>query len=89
MRRKFLTDAGKTTNGQTIRKHIDLVHSCDCKIWTVKDYDDGVVIFWGLSDFCIIGKPKTDDGTDSEEMELKNTMPLHIGAFILSISKGL
>ena len=50
------------------------------------DYNEHVLDYWKLPDENYIGKMKKDDGLD-DDCDNKNTLPVHLGAFILSNSK--
>ena len=50
------------------------------------EYDDSVLEFWRLATGNYVVKLQKDDGLDVDN-DVKNTLPSHLGAFILSNSK--
>ena len=50
------------------------------------EYDENVSDYWKLPNGYYIVKLKKDDGLDGDR-DVKKTLPSHLGAFILSISK--
>ena len=49
------------------------------------EYDDNVLDYWRLPNGNYIVKYEKDDGLDCEN-DVKNTLPSHLGGFILSNS---
>ena len=74
--------------GQTIRKDIEEEFSCKTEHWMKTEFDDRVKDYWKLANGNYIVKMSLDEGID-KEVEDKNTMPSHLGAFILSNSKRI
>ena len=74
--------------GVQIRKDID--QSCKCKSqhWMETEYDEIVLDYWKLPNGNYIVKLKKDDGLEGDN-DVKNTLPCHLGAFILSNSKRI
>ena len=52
------------------------------------EYDDDVFDYWRLPNGNYLVKLKKDDGLDGDN-DVKNTLPSHLGAFILSNSKRI
>ena len=52
------------------------------------EYDENVLEYWKLPNGYYIVKVKKDDGLDGKN-DVKNTLPSHLGAFILSNSKRI
>ena len=52
------------------------------------EYDDNVLDYWRLPNGIYIVNLKKDDGLDGDN-DVKNTLPSHLGAFILSNSKRI
>ena len=72
--------------GVQIRRDIDEFYKCQSDYWMQTEYDENVLDYWGLPNgFCIV-KMKKDDGLDGDN-DVKNTLPSHLEAFILSNSK--
>ena len=69
-----------------IRKDIDQSYRCKSQHWMKTEYDDNVLDYWRLPNGNYIVKLKKDDGLDDNN-NVKNTLPNHLGAFILSNSK--
>ena len=74
--------------GENIRKDINEKYSCKSEHWMSTQYDENVLDYWKLLNGEYIVKLKEDDGLDSE-IDIKNTMPSHLGSFILSNSKRI
>ena len=51
-----------------------------------KQYDDIVLVYWRLQNSIYIVKLKKNDGLDGDN-DVKNTLPSHLGAFVLSNTK--
>ena len=56
--------------------------------WMSTEHDERVLEHWKLPTRDYIVNLKQNDGLESET-NLKNTMPAHLGSFILSISKRI
>ena len=52
------------------------------------EYDENVLDYWKLPNGNYIVKLKKGDGLD-DDCDIKNTLPAHLGAFILSNSKRI
>ena len=52
------------------------------------EYDDNVLDYWRLPDGNYIVKMRKDDGLDCDN-DVKNTIPCHLGAFLLSKIKRI
>ena len=74
--------------GVQIRKDIDQYYKCKSQHWMETENDENVLDYWRLPNGNNIVKFKKDDGLE-EENDVKNTMPSHLGAFILSNSKRI
>ena len=74
--------------GVQIRKDIDQSYKCKSQHWMETEYDENVLDYWKLPKGNYIVKLKKDDGLEGDN-DVKNTLPSHLGAFILSISKRI
>ena len=72
--------------GVQIRKDIDQSYECKSQHWMETEYDENVLDYWKLPNGNYIVKLKKDVGLESDN-DVKNTLPSHLGAFILSTSK--
>ena len=72
--------------GVQIRQDIDQSYKCKSQHWMETEYDENVLDYWNLPNGNYIVKLKKDDGLE-EDNDIKNTLPCHLGAFILSNSK--
>ena len=72
--------------GVQIRKDIDQSYKCKSRHWMETEYDENALDYWKLPNGNYIVKLKKDDGLESDN-DVKNTLPSHLGAFILSNSK--
>ena len=73
--------------GVQIRRDIDQSYKCK-SYWMETEYDDNVLDYWILPNGNYIVKLKKDDGLDGDN-DVKNILPSHLGAFILSNSKRI
>ena len=73
---------------KNIQKDIEGKFACESEAWRMTEYDERVKDFWNLSGINYIIKMIDDAGLDNEVKYL-NTMPLHLGAFVLSNSKRI
>ena len=73
--------------GEQIRKDIEEKFACRSEVWMQTEYDERVKD-WKLSNINYIVKMIDDAGLE-DEIEKINTMPSHLGAFILSNSKRI
>ena len=72
--------------GEQIRKIIEEKFACKSEMWMQTEYDERVKDYWKISNINYIVK-MIDDGGLEDEIKKINTMPLHLGAFVLSNSK--
>ena len=72
--------------GENIRKDIEEKFACKSKAWMMSEYDERVKDYWKITGINYIVKMIDDAGLIDEVKKL-NTMPLHLGAFVLSNSK--
>ena len=69
--------------GVQIRTDIIELYKCKSEYWMKTEYDNIVLDYWRLPNGKIIVKSKNDDGLDGDN-DVKDTLPSHLGAFILS-----
>ena len=69
--------------GENIRKDIEGKFACKSEAWMMDNYDERVKDYWKTSGINYIVKMIDDPGSENEVKKL-NTMPLHLGAFVLS-----
>ena len=74
--------------GENIRKDIEEKFACKSEYWMETEYDERVKDYWKISGINYIVKMIDDAGLEDEVKKL-NTMPLHLGAFVLSSSKRI
>ena len=74
--------------GENIRKDIEEKFACKSEMWMQTEYDERVNDYWKISGINYIVKMIDDPGLEDEVKKL-NTMPLHLGAFVLSNSKRI
>ena len=74
--------------GEQIRKDIEEKFACKSEYWMQKEYDERVKDYWKISNIIYIVKMIDDRGLENEIKKI-NTMPLHLGAFVLSNSKRI
>ena len=74
--------------GENIRKDIEENLACKSEAWMMTEYDERVKDYWRISGINYIVKMIDDAGLQDEVKKL-NTMPLHLGAFVLSNSKRI
>ena len=74
--------------GVQIRKDIDQSYKCKSQHWMETEYDENVLDYWKIPNGNYIVKLKKDDGLEGDN-HVKNTIPSHLGAFILSNSKRI
>ena len=73
---------------ENIRKDIEEKFACKSEAWMMSEYDERVKDNWKISGINYIVKLIDDAGLEDEVKKL-NTMPLHLGAFVLSNSKRI
>ena len=74
--------------GENIRKDIEEKFACKSEAWMMSEYDERLKEYWKISGINYIVKMIDDAGLE-DEVEKLNTMPLHLGVFVLSNSKKL
>ena len=74
--------------GEQIRKDIEEKFACQSEMWMQTEYDERVKDYWKISNNNYIVKMIDDKGLEDEIKKI-NTMPLHLGAFVLSNSKRI
>ena len=74
--------------GENIRKDIEEKFVCKSEVWMMTEYDARVKEYWKISGINYIGKMIDDPGLEDGVKKL-NTMPIHLGAFVLSNSKKI
>ena len=74
--------------GEQIRKDIEEKFACKSEAWVMTEYDERVKDYRKISGINYIVKMIDDPGLEDEVKKL-NTMPLHLGAFVLSNSKRI
>ena len=74
--------------GEQIRKDIEEKFACKSEMWMQTEYDERVKDYWKISGINYIVKMIDDKGLEDEIKKI-NTMPLHLGAFVLSNSKRI
>ena len=74
--------------GENIRKDIDESFACKSEAWMMSEYDERVKDYWRISHGNYLVKMIDDKGLEDKVKKL-NTMPLHLGAFVLSNSKRI
>ena len=74
--------------GENIRKDIEEKFIWKSEMWMQTEYDGQVKDYWKISVINYIVKMIDDAGLE-DELKKFNTMPLHLGAFVLSNSKRI
>ena len=74
--------------GEQIRKDIEEKFLCKSEYWMMTEYDERVKDYWKMSGINYVVKMIDDPGLEDEVKKL-NTMPLHLGTFVLSNSKRI
>ena len=74
--------------GENIRKDIEEKFACKSEAWMMTEYDERVKDYWKISGINYIVKMIDNAGLEDEVKKLI-TMPLHLGAFVLSNSKRI
>ena len=74
--------------GEQIRKDIEEKFACKSEMWMQTEYDERIKDYWKISNINYIVKMIDDKGLEDEVKKI-NTMPLHLGAFVLSNSKRI
>ena len=68
--------------GEQIRKDIEESYQCKSEMWMQTEYDELVLDYQKINYGNYIVKLKDDEGLQDEVTKV-NTMPLHLGAFVL------
>ena len=74
--------------GENIRKDIEEKFDCKSEAWMLTECEERVKDYWKISGINYI-KKMIDDARLEDEVKKLNTMPLHLGAFVLSNSKRI
>ena len=74
--------------GEQIRKDNEESYQCKSEMWMMTEYDERVLDYQKINYGKYIVKMKDDEGLQ-DEVKKVNTMPLHLGAFVLSDSKRI
>ena len=74
--------------GENIRKDIEKKFTCKSEMWMQTEYDELVKDYWKISNISYIVKMIDEIGLEHEIKKI-NTMPLHLGNFVLSNSKRI
>ena len=72
--------------GEQIRKDIEESYQCKSEMWMMTENDERVLDYQKTNYGNYIVRLKNDEGLQ-DEVKKVNTMPLHLGAFVLSNSK--
>ena len=72
--------------GEQIRKDIEESYHCKSETWMMTEYDERTLDYQIINYGNYIVKLKDDEGLQ-DEVKNVNSMPLHLGAFVLSNSK--
>ena len=78
----------KSLYGENLRKDFEEKFACKSEVWMMSEYDERVKDYWKISGINYIVKTIDDAGLEDEVKKL-NTMPLNLGAFVLSNSKKI
>ena len=73
---------------ENIRKDIEEKFACESEAWMMSEYDERVKDYWKILHGKYTVKMIDDAGLEDEVKKI-NTMPLHLGAFVLSNSKRI
>ena len=74
--------------GEQKRKDIEESYQCKSEMWMMTEYDERVLDYWKINYGTYFVKLIDDEGLE-DEVKKVNTMPLHLGAFVLSKSKRI
>ena len=71
-----------------VQKQKDIIESfyCTSETWMKTEYDEKVLDFWKLPNENYFLRMRKDEGLN-DNCDIKNILPAHLGAFILSNSK--
>ena len=74
--------------GEQMRKDIEENFACKSEYWMFSKYNERVKDCWKIShDICIV--KMVDEKGLEDDLKKVNTMPLHLGVFVLSNSKSI
>ena len=76
----------KSFYGEQSRRDIEEIYECRSEAWMMAEYDERVLGYQKFLHGNYIVKMKDDAGLE-DEVKKVNTMPLHLGAFVLSNSE--
>ena len=74
--------------GEQIRKDIGQNSACKSEYWMLSEYDERVKDYWKKSHGNFFVKMVDEKGLEDDSKKV-NTMPLHLGVFVISNSKSL
>ena len=74
--------------GEQIRKVTQESYQCKSDMWIITEFDERVLGYQRINHGNHIVKMRDDQGF-LDEVKKVNTMPLHLGAFVLSNSKRI
>ena len=75
--------------GAQFRRNINESYYCKSEHWMLTEQDESLLGYWRLTKRNYIVKIKKDYGLDGNDCDNKNTLPGHLGAFILSNKKQI
>ena len=61
-------------------------HNCKPEYWMQTEFDENVLDYWRLPNRNYIVRMRKNDGLD-DDCDIKNILPAHLGAFVISNSK--
>ena len=73
---------------EQIGKNNEESYQCKSEMWMQREYDEGVLDYQKINWGIYFVKMKGDEGLQ-DEVKKVNTMPLHLGAFVLSNSQRI
>ena len=74
--------------GEQIRTDIEESYQCKSEMWMMTEYDERVLDYQKINYGNYVVKMRDDEGLE-DEVKKVNTMPLHLGAFVLSNIKRI
>ena len=74
--------------GENREKDFREENSCKLKLWLSTDFDDRVSNYWRIPIGENFSGLKQDEGLECQT-DLKNTMPAHLGSFVLNNSRRI
>ena len=75
-------------NGEQIRKNIETKFACKSEYWMMSEGDERVKDYWKIN-HCNYFVVLTNDAGFEDKVKKLNTMPPHLGSFVLIISKRI